>query len=209
MTTSLPTHRLAAPRPDPGVEGNRRLTALTGVVQLVALTAVVLSGLIFGTAPWLHYFLGFVALPLTVLKLASTGWRFLHYYAARSPAYRTAGPPTPLPRLLAPLLVASTLAAFVTGVVLFFQGQRRGTLAALHTDSAVVFVIAALVHVAVHFGTTLDASGADLTAGAARVRGATWRRGLVAGATLAGVVVAIALVAGYHWSLPPEHFFER
>jgi hypothetical protein len=209
MTASLPNDRLATALPDPGVEGNRRLTALTGVVQLVALTAVVLSGLIFGTAPWLHYFLGFLALPLTVLKLASTGWRFLHYYAVRSPAYRTAGPPTPLPRLLAPLLVASTLAAFVTGVVLFFQGQRRGTVATLHTDSAVVFVVAALLHVAVHLRTTLDAS-ADLSASTARVPGGAWRRGLVAGATLAGLVVAIALVAGYHWSLAPEHLrFER
>ena len=199
----------AAQPPHAGVEGNRRLTALTGAVQLVALTAVALSGLVFGTAPWLHYFLGFAALPLTALKLASTGWRFLHYYAVRSAAYRTAGPPAPLPRLLAPLLVGSTVVAFFTGVLLFFHGQRRGFGATLHTDSAVVFVVAALVHVAVHLRSTMQASTADLSGVAPTVPGARWRQGLVAGAGVAGLVVAVALVAGYHWSLLPEHVFER
>jgi len=200
------TVRTPAPG-DPGVEGNRRLTALTGVAQLGVLVLVVLSGLVFGDFPALHYFLGYAAIPLTLLKLASTGWRFLNYYAVRRRTYRTAGPPRPLPRLLAPLLVASTLAAFVTGVVLFFQGQRRGTVATLHTDSAAIFVVAALLHVAVHARTAYTATLADLprSALAHALRGGTWRRSLVIAAGVAGVVVAVALVAGYHWTLAPEH----
>src|SRR5581483_8896734 len=84
-------------RAAPGVEGNRRLTSLTGAVQLAVLAVVILSGLVFGSAPGLHFFSGFLAIPLTVVKLGSTGWRFAAYYLRRTPAYRGAGPPTVIP----------------------------------------------------------------------------------------------------------------
>ena len=53
-------------------------------------------------------FVGLLLIPPVVLKLASTGYRFVRYYAGAR-AYREKGPP-PLPlRLLAPVLVASAL----------------------------------------------------------------------------------------------------
>lgn len=194
------THR-AGPA-DPGVDANRRLTVLTGVLEGVVLSLVVLSGLVFGWSPALHYFLGFAAIPPTLLKLGSTGWRFLGYYARPGSAYRAAGPPSPLPRLLGPVVVVSALAAFVTGVVLFFQGREHGTAATLHTDSAVVFSFAVLLHVAVHLRTTYEVSLADLRSGAlVGLRSAGPRRALVAASAVAGLVVAVSLVAGYHWTL--------
>lgn len=197
------------PREDPGVEGNRRLTALTGVVQLVLLSLAFLSGLVFRDYPWLHYFLGFLVLPPTLLKMGSTGWRFLNYYGTRRGRYRAAGPPEPLPRLLAPLLVASTVVAFVTGVVLFFQGVDRGTMATLHTDSVVVMTLLLVVHVGFHLRTVWDASLADLRprlVAAVTLRGTTTRRALVVASIVVGVVVGIALVAGYPWHLAPRPF---
>jgi hypothetical protein len=187
---------------DPGVEGNRRLTALVGAVQFVLLPLAFLSGLVFGSWPALHYFLGFAAIPPTLLKLGSTGWRFLNYYGVRRGRYRAAGPPFPLPRLLAPLVVVSAVLAFATGVVLFFQGSERGTTATLHTDSVVVLTLVLLLHVGVHLRTAWEASAADLRPGPLRaLRGTITRRALVVGATVAGVVVAVALVVGYHWTL--------
>jgi hypothetical protein len=50
-----------------------------------------------------HMFIGLVLIPPVVLKLCSTGYRMVSYYAG-SRAYRLAGPPwTPL-RLIAPVL---------------------------------------------------------------------------------------------------------
>ena len=181
----------------PGVEANRRLTGLTGAASGVLLAPVILSGLVFGWSPGLHFFVGFAAIPVTLLKLASTGWRFLAYYVARSWRYRTAGPPRPLPRVLAPAVVASGATAFVTGVVLFFQGRDRGAAATLHTDSAVVFIVAVLLHAAIHLRATWEA--------AVDARGAALRRSLVIAATVAGVVLAVALVDGYHWTLLRRH----
>ncbi len=194
-------------RADPGVEGNRRLTALTGVVLLVGLGLALLSGLVFRRGPGLHFALGFAAIPPTLLKLGATGWRFLNYYAIRRGRYRAAGPPLPLPRVLAPPLVAATLVAFVSGVVLFFQGTDRGSMSTLHTDSVVVLTLLLAVHVAIHLRTVYDASLADLRPArlVAGLRGSTTRRALVMGSVVAGIVLAVALVGGYHWTLPPRH----
>jgi hypothetical protein len=46
-----------------------------------------------------------------LLKLASTGYRFARYYTA-NPAYRRKGPPATPMRLLAPLVVISTVVVF-------------------------------------------------------------------------------------------------
>ena len=194
------SHR-ADPGGDPGVEANRRLTAVTGAAAILPLLLVAGSGLVFGWSPGLHFALGFAALPLTLLKLASTGWRFSSYYLRRGSAYRTAGPPALLPRLLGPVVAASAVIAFATGVLLFFQGRERGTAATLHTDSAVVLSIALLLHVSIHLRSTWRVSRAELVGGAAGVRGRGDRAAAVAGATAAGVVLAIALVGGYHWTL--------
>ena len=51
-----------------------------------------------------HMFIGLVLIPPVLLKLGSTGYRFVRYYAG-APAYREKGPPRPLLRLLAPVLV--------------------------------------------------------------------------------------------------------
>jgi hypothetical protein len=82
-----------------GTEGNEILTSatavvLTGLLAAEGLTIVRMGGLV--TA---HMFIGLVLIPPVLLKLASTGYRFVRYYTG-SRAYRAAGPP-PLPlRLL-------------------------------------------------------------------------------------------------------------
>jgi hypothetical protein len=188
-------------KPWGGTEGNARLTATVAVVLLVLLAA---EG---ATIPFvrqqltLHIFLGLLLIPLVLLKVASTAWRFVRYYL-RAPDYLAKGPPHAFMRLLvAPLVVASTVGLFGTGVLLVALHPQRGPLLGLHKASFIVWFGAMSVHVLGHVLKVPALARADLGAG---VPGARLRRFLVAGAIVAGLIVAIGLLpeahAWAHWA---------
>ncbi|HVS42127.1 MAG TPA: hypothetical protein VMU20_07625, partial [Candidatus Dormibacteraeota bacterium] len=77
---------------DPGVRANLRLTALVGLAMIVPLLVVTLSGLSFDQFWRVHYFAGFLLVPLLVLKLCSTGYRMVAYYLGNR-RYPRGGPP--------------------------------------------------------------------------------------------------------------------
>lgn len=56
----------------------------------------------------IHVFVGMLVVPPVLVKLGSTTWRFVRYYAG-SPAYRRKGPPPVILRLLGPALVVVTV----------------------------------------------------------------------------------------------------
>jgi hypothetical protein len=86
-------------------------------------------------------------IPLVALKLGSTGWRFLRYYAG-SRLYRLKGQPQLLLRLLiAPAVVVSTLVLFGTGVALLVVGLGGGIVLGLHKASFVLWLGTMTVHV--------------------------------------------------------------
>ena len=97
----------------------------TGLVLLVLLAVETLTTLSLRSYLPVHIFLGLLLLPPVALKLASTGWRFMRYYSHSKP-YRLEGPPRLLLRTLAPLLVASTLTLFGSGVALIVVGHGGG-----------------------------------------------------------------------------------
>ena len=106
-----------------GPAGNARLTAWLGLVLLILFAAegvTVLS--VRGLLGW-HIVLGAIAIGPAALKLCSTGWRMLAYYA-RVERYRTAGPPPMVFRLLGPLVVVTSVAVLLTGVLLLLLGDR-------------------------------------------------------------------------------------
>ncbi|HLX32964.1 MAG TPA: hypothetical protein VKR79_09400 [Gaiellaceae bacterium] len=180
----------------PGIEWNERLTAVTGAVLIVLLAALGVTILSIGQLIWWHVLLGMLLIPPVLLKLASTGWRFVRYYSG-TPEYVRRGPPQPLLRLLAPLVVVSTLVVFGTGVALLVVGPSGGILVGLHKASFVVWFLATAVHVLAHLRRLLPAAA---TAGAA------WR-GLLVGATIvAGVGVAVMTVRYAH---PWVHWFDN
>ena len=88
-------HRGQSAQLDPGVEGNERLTGITGLLLLLPLAVEGFTILRIGQLISLHMFLGLVLLAPIGLKLASTGYRFAGYYSGRA-AYRRKGPP-PMP----------------------------------------------------------------------------------------------------------------
>jgi cytochrome b len=175
-----------------GREGNERLTALVGLVLLVLLAVEAWTTFSLHSYLPLHMFLGFVLLPPVALKLASTGWRAARYYTGSRP-YRRAGPPRLPLRLLAPLLVASTLALFASGVALVVVGHGRGWILTVHATSFAVWGVLMAVHVVAYVARTFRRGTADLRRRTERiVPGARIRRALLGGALVAGVLIALA-----------------
>jgi hypothetical protein len=151
------------PRPTPQVTGNLILTSHAGLIILFALVLLYLSGLAFTPLRPVHFALGFALIPILVVKLASTAWRAIGYYFHRD-AYRAAGPPWLLPRMIAlPLAVAAVLAT-ASGVVLWSEGSDHGTWAAVHTGSVIALGIVVLVHLAVYLRKAVRASAKSLAA---------------------------------------------
>jgi hypothetical protein len=107
-----------------GPAANARLTAWTGLVLLVLFLAELVTLLdLRGLVAW-HITIGVLLIPPALVKTATTGWRIVRYYAG-NPAYRTAGPPTLLLRLLGPVVVVTTLGVLGTGVALVAVGPAR------------------------------------------------------------------------------------
>ena len=184
--------------PTDGPERNLRLTALTGVVLLVLLALEGFTLLSLRSMLSLHIFVGVLIVPVVLLKLGSTGYRFLRYYTGR-PDYVRAGPPPLLLRLLGPIVVLSTLALLGTGLALIAVGPGAGLVLGLHKASFVVWVGALGVHVLGHLQSVQRALSADLNDRGEH--GPARRRLLVvAGAVVAGAIAAVALLpAGAPW----------
>lgn len=183
-------------------DGNERLTAAVGVF-LIVLTAIELATLLLGLHQFLslHVFVGLVLVPLVLLKLATTGWRFTRYYT-RSAAYRLKGAPQFMMRLLAPLLVASTVFLFGSGVAIgVLHGQTLSFARNVHGPASVAWMILVGVHVLVYLRRALVSAKEDVDpASRSAVRGAQARTVLLIAALLAGVGIGVATVPlQHHW----------
>jgi hypothetical protein len=196
-----------APAPGGGVEGNERLTAAAAVVLVVLLAALGVTILSIRPLIWWHVLLGMLLIPPVLLKLGSTGWRFVRYYGG-TPEYVRRGPPLLPLRLMAPLVVASTLAVFGTGVGLLVAGPGGGVLVGLHKASFVVWLLVTAVHVLAHVRGLPRLVTADWRRRSVprrqRVGGAAWRQLLLAASIVAGAVLAIATV---RYAQPWVHWF--
>jgi hypothetical protein len=134
------------PRRFGGSAANEQLTAIVAAVLLPLLlvegaTLLNVRGLL-----TVHAFVGMLLVPIVAVKIASTGWRMFRYYAG-SEEYVLRGPPQVLIRMVvAPVLVASTVFLFGTGIALLALGQTEGTLLGLHKASFLVWVGALGIH---------------------------------------------------------------
>jgi hypothetical protein len=177
------------------VAGNERLTSSTGGVLFVLLGLIGITVLQVRALLPEHLLLGFVLIPPLGLKIFSTGYRFVRYYAG-DPLYRRAGPPRLMLRLIAPIVVLSTLALFATGLELWAFGLRFGSVwVAAHRLSFVVWLPFTLIHAFSYFDKSADAVAAELSGQARSGGGAFARRSLVVGSLVAGVVLALASLA--------------
>ena len=183
-----------------GPDGNEQLTAAAGVVLLVLLAALGVTILRIGQLLSEHLFLGLLLLGPVGLKMASTGYRFVRYYT-HDREYVRRGPPEMWLRLLAPAVVASTLAVFGTGVWLLIVGpQHRDPALLLHKVTFFAWLAVTGLHVLGHLAqmpTALRAESLDGTALGGRQAGDAGRILAVVGAIVAGAVLAIALIPDF------------
>jgi hypothetical protein len=186
-----------------GTAGNEELTALTGVLLIVLLAVLGVTILFIGQLIWLHLFLGLLLLGPIALKTASTGYRFVRYYA-HNRSYLAKGPPHLLLRMLGPGVILTTVVVFVSGIVLFFQGPaNRHVTLLIHKASFFVWLGFTALHVLGHvpgLGRSLQAVRAQGPGhGLGSADGAAGRWIALVGAVVAGVVLAVALIP--HFSL--------
>ncbi len=190
-------------------DGNERLTAAIGVLLLVPIL-VELATIVLGVHGFmsLHVFVGLVLIPPVLVKLGSTGWRFVRYYT-RSRAYVEHGPPQLAMRLMAPLLVAATVVLFGSGVAMgFLHGQALQLARRLHGPASVVWLLLIGVHVLVYLRRALRDWSRDLRPGTRwAIPGARPRAYVVAAALSLGLLVGAAAVPAQHrWiNLPHGH----
>src|SRR5690242_18912976 len=100
-----------------GVAANARLTGSVAAALLVLLAAEGATIPFLGPLLGPHIFIGVLLIPPVVLKMGSTGYRFLRYYTSDA-RFVSKGPPPAALRILAPSVVLSTLALFGTGIAL-------------------------------------------------------------------------------------------
>jgi hypothetical protein len=175
-----------------GIDGNERLTAIAGVLLLILLAVLGVTIIRIGQLLWLHLFLGLLLIGPVVLKLASTGYRFALYYAGAGP-YRRKGPPHPLLRGLAPLLVVSTLIVFATGVILLLDGPgSRGSVLEIHKVSFIVWLVAMAPHVLGHLFELPPALSPSRATG-----GGSGRAIALVSAVVGGAVIAVVLLPDF------------
>lgn len=129
-----------------GSAANEQLTAIVAAV-LVPLLAVEAATLLnVRSLLTVHAFVGMLLVPVVAVKMVSVGWRMVRYYAG-SEEYVLRGPPQLLIRLVvAPVLLASTVLLFGTGIALLALDQTEGVVVGLHKASFVVWAGALGLH---------------------------------------------------------------
>jgi hypothetical protein len=173
------------------VAQNERLTALCGAAIYVVLLAVAVTVLQIGELLPAHYFVGFLLIPPVALKLWTTGSRFAYYYRGSLTQHAAGPPPWLLRFVVAPLVVASTIAVFVTGVELWAFGLAFGDgWMAAHTVSAVIMVLSGAAHVIAHARRSAATVIEEISARSSR--DAMTRRSIIVSTLVLGLAVAMA-----------------
>ncbi|HTA14766.1 MAG TPA: hypothetical protein VK781_07915 [Solirubrobacteraceae bacterium] len=185
-----------------GTDGNERLTNVIGAALIVLLAVIGLTIVRISQLLSVHLFVGMLLIPPVLLKLSSTGYRFVRYYT-RSPRYREKGAPEWPLRVIAPMVVLSSLVVFLSGIVLLFVGpSARATWFPIHKDSFFVWVAFMAIHVIGHLPSMPAVLQADYSRYAAYdyqdaggdVTGRAGRILALSGALVAGAVLAILVI---------------
>jgi len=177
------------------VVGNERLTALAGAVLLVLIVVELMTTAYLRAGLSAHVFVGVVLSGPLAVKIGSTFYRFLRYYT-RSPAFVRRGPPRLALRVLAPLLIATTLVVIGSGIGLVVTGPRSaGPLLPLHGLSVLVWLPLIAIHVFAYIWRVPRLVANDWSKQAAeQAPGRGLRLGVNLGALMGGAIAAILVL---------------
>ncbi len=130
-----------------GVEGNEKLTAMTGAILLAGFAVEGFTILSVRQMIVVHFVVGFLLIGPVVLKVCSTLYRFARYYMGSRP-YRRKGPPAPVLRVLGPLVILTSAGVLGTGVMLAVTGPGQpGPWLFLHKATFVLWFGVMTIHV--------------------------------------------------------------
>jgi hypothetical protein len=180
-----------------GVAGNARLTGAVAAALLVLLAAEGATIPFIGSLIEPHILIGMLLIPPVVLKLGSTGYRFIRYYAG-SPRYVRRGQPALWLRLLAPGVILTTVALFGTGVALLLAGPPSSTLVFAHKLSFFAWVGLISLHILSHLLELPRLATADWrrnASGEAKLEGAGARIAVLGLSILAGACLALLSIS--------------
>jgi hypothetical protein len=181
--------------------GNERLTAAVGLLVL-APVAVEVATILFGVHTFMsvHVFVGLALIPAVLLKLGTTGWRFVRYYT-RGSAYVEQGPPQMAMRLLAPLFVAATVVLFGSGVAMgILHGRALQVARNLHGPASVIWLLLLGLHVVVYLKRALSRTAEDLPSTRKPMRGSRARAYALATVVAGGLLLGVVTVpTQHHW----------
>ena len=173
-----------------GVEGNARMTGVLGAVLLVALAVEGVTVLSVEDLFTWHVAVGLFVIPVVCLKLVTTGYRFFHYYRGTA-AYRRKGPPHPVLRITAPVMIAATIVLLVSGIVTLAVGPRHSDAwLTVHQGSFIVWFAVTTIHVLGHGIETWKLTTAEM-----RCDPPVPRRGVRVSLVACSLVIGLALGA--------------
>jgi hypothetical protein len=204
MKTEVPArHRRMEPDTTGGAQGNERLTAMTGSVLLVLLAIEGLTILRLHALLTIHFFVGMLLLGPVLLKMSSTGYRFVRYYSGAAPYVRK-GPPAVLPRILGPVVMTTSVGVLGTGVALAVVGpSSQGLWLLAHKLFFIAWFAAMTIHVlwyAPQLPRLLRSGSPGLGQARTVLAGAGKRWALLLAALVAGLVTAVATYhLAYSW----------
>ena len=176
-----------------GVIGNERLTALVSLVLLVLIIVELVTSALLRIWLTAHTVVGVLLVGPLLVKMGSTGWRFLRYYT-RAPAYVRRGPPPLVLRVLGPVLLVTTLVMVGSGIGLVVTGPIQPFLLA-HVFSALLWLPLMAVHSLAHLQQVPRLLADDWTnrRGSHSQVGRGLRLGANLGALLLGVIAVVLL----------------
>ncbi len=183
-----------------GTDGNEQLTTITGAILIVLLAVIGFTIPLLRQFISVHLFVGMLLIGPVLLKMASTGYRFMRYYTGNA-TYVAKGPPEVILRLIGPIVVLSTAGVFATGIALLITGpDHRDPWLLLHKVTFIGWLVFMSLHVLGHLPAVARAlgfgpRGREQLAGAAPGRAGRWIA--IAGALVAGLVLALVLVPDF------------
>ncbi|MFN8584898.1 MAG: molybdopterin-dependent oxidoreductase [Dehalococcoidia bacterium] len=195
-----------------------RLTAQLGAILTVMLALLFASGALFflfifnyDLPPWFtwvrffHFYTGLASIPILVGKYGSTLVRFGGYYL-RVPRYKAAGPPSLVPRVLSPLLMADFFVLYFSGLYMLFHRYYTVTNippfdakpVQVHLWAAIVGAPLVTVHLVYHAASAMrsvrgrgPASATEVARYAETSSGTLTRRALLGGMAGTGLGLAV------------------
>ena len=189
---------------DEGVESNARLTGGAAAILLVLLAAEGVTILRIHALLTPHVVIGMVLVPPVLLKIGSTGWRFVRYYRGAA-AYRRKGPPPWALRLLGPVVIVLTVVLFASGIALLLDRHGLGDqLKLIHKASFILWFGAMTIHVLGHLIETARLAPLDWIRRSRRdVAGASARQWTLVVSLVIGVLLGVMMLS------PAHHFYNH